>query len=397
MRYLPGLALLVCVAAIAGGGGASARPPVATAAATTTYTLQPAIGVKPATQVTWTVDAPGGKATWDHCCEAGKWSSEFSFTPPPTLTTGGTGTFNLGIKVTDCESGSGCNFQMAISGPGVAADRAATVHADFKGTANVNKSVMVSLPDSWASQDTAIIVLTIDSGPELTYTYKRDAAPAPAAAVVVPPPAAFGQTVTAPAPPPGGTAGITSPKLPPKGGVNVDVTGVSPEDVAVIAEGARKECYVNFTRAAVNHLLKANDVTIDKEFDLEVNLGLRILTEKLATCVRYVNAAEAILSGKARAVASASPGCAVPSVKLSLSGSGANARLRSTSLRRAGDKRQDLKVSCKLTAGRLTMSVAPRSAHKSLRSIVGSRLRIGIVRSPKDSPGGQLSVAFQRR
>src|SRR4051794_8560375 len=110
MRYLlSSLALVVCVAVIAGGGGAAAGSPVATAASGKTFKLQDTIGEVAPTKLKWDYDARAGTASWHHpCCEAGEWTVNYTFTPPPTLTTGGSDTFNLKIAVTQCESGSGC-------------------------------------------------------------------------------------------------------------------------------------------------------------------------------------------------------------------------------------------------------------------------------------------------
>ena len=59
-----------------------------------------------------------------------------------------------------------------------------------------------------------------------------------------------------------------------------------------------------------------------------------------------------------------------------------------------GDPQAPLKVSCKRHAGGLTISESTRSRHTPLSKVVGSRLRIGIVRAASDTAGGQLSVTF---
>jgi len=78
-------------------------------------------------------------------------------------------------------------------------------------------------------------------------------------------------------------------------------------------------------------------------------------------------------------------------VKLSISGSGRHAPLKSFHF---GDPQAPLKVSCKRHAGGLTISGSTRSRHIPLSKVVGSRLRIGIVRAASDTAGGQLSVTF---
>ncbi len=47
--------------------------------------LTPPIKVDPPQQREWTIDAQGGTATWDHCCDGGKWKVVYTFHVPDSL------------------------------------------------------------------------------------------------------------------------------------------------------------------------------------------------------------------------------------------------------------------------------------------------------------------------
>jgi hypothetical protein len=368
-----------------------ALTPVTTASAMK-FTLAPNPVVNPPSRAEWTVDASAGSATWKHCCDAGKWESQYGFKLPGTLTTGGSDPLALSVTAASCESGSGCNFAVSARGDGVPNDRSLVVHADFQKTASDSKSLTISVPDSASDTSELHIVIALGDGPEITYTYKRACC---TPAVAVPPPAAFGQTVTFAAPAPGGAVELASPKLPPSGGVTVELGGLSEEDTAVFA-AARKDCIVNFTKM-MRELTGAT--TLAEQITAEYTILFLTLGSQLEACMNYVAAVEQVVAerGAPPASASATSGCPLKRVKLSLSGTGANTRLKSFRLSSAGGSHQALKVTCKRRAGKLTMTVASGSKRKSLRKIVGSRLRFGIVRSSKDPPGGNFAITFRRR
>ena len=106
-----------------------------------------------------------------------------------------------------------------------------------------------------------------------------------------------------------------------------------------------------------------------------------------------MDAVEASLSSKQGTVkqnaVAASSSCAMSPIHLSLSGSGSTTHLKS--FRIGGPSA--LRTSCTSAPGQLAISVAT-SKGIPLRNVVGSNLGLGIVRSKKDSPGGQLSVVF---
>jgi hypothetical protein len=113
------------------------------------------------------------------------------------------------------------------------------------------------------------------------------------------------------------------------------------------------------------------------------------ITADLAGCLAYADAYAQQLYGPSADLARVS--CAAAAVKLTITGSGRHARLKSFHV---GDPKAPLKVTCRRHAGGITISVSTRSKHTPLSKVVGPRLRIGIVRAKSDTGGGQLAVTF---
>ena len=161
---------------------------------------------------------------------------------------------------------------------------------------------------------------------------------------------------------------------------------------------AKHECDVNFTKKviAVLHRRSAGEL---RAFEADfvtyfIGAGLHARTDlpefnELAACVAYVEAVGAVLSAT-KAATAASSSCAMSPTTLSLSGSGRTTRLRAFTMGGASA----LQTGCTASSGQLAISVAPRSKGTPLGRVVGSNLGLGIVRSPKNPAGGQLSVAF---
>lgn len=275
----------------------------------------------------------------------------------------------------------------------------AQAYARAPGTSGSGSNVL-SLVNKDAPAGTEAIVDvflggTTPSGGTVYYTYRSNGPSGGggggggSAVVQVPAPSSFGQTVTARKPPPGGAAVAASPELGAFGAVRapvtVDVEGLSVRDQVIAA--ARHDCYVNFTKTLFSVLKAIGKSGVQQRYDEFVQVGITYLTPELAGCLALADALQQRLYAPAADVARAS--CAVTPVTLLFTGSGRKARLRSI----RGDRHPLLKVSCVRTAGGVRISVSTRSS-APLSSVVGSRLRLGIVRSKKDSPGGQLSVTF---
>jgi hypothetical protein len=260
---------------------------------------------------------------------------------------------------------------------------------------------------------TGTMTIRIVSAGQISVTYRQSNGPSGSniamyrSVVVEPAATAFGAAVTADVGP--GAVGVfTSPTLPSCGGartiaakadcgaVSVSIGGLTPDDLAAFAD-LRHDCLVNFVQSAT-FILK-NTLDLEKEYPFFFNYLLTKAAADFARCVQLVDALQAFLASKAaasRALSGHLAACPVRPVKLALTGSGAGARPRSIRVGRRNDTRQPLRVTCTRGAGSLTLRIASRSAGTPLRSIVGRRLRIGIVRSPRDPSSARLSVTFRK-
>jgi hypothetical protein len=182
--------------------------------------------------------------------------------------------------------------------------------------------------------------------------------------------------------------------------VSVEVGGLSEEDLVTL-KALRGQCFVDFTRKLARSLVLVRAVVAEeiahnwsaKNPEEAAGIEQQIVADGLSglvECTRLVDAVTAVLAKGARASAAATS-CAFVPVKLSVTGS----RLRSFRVGRAGDRGQPLQVSCTHVGGGLRISVKA-GAGASLRSVVGSRLRIGIRRSRRDAAGSQVSATFRR-
>ena len=361
---------------------------------------------------------PGGTATWN----VPTFINHYSFPIPSSIPSGGV-TITLKIEADVKESAppntssvpaEGINSPL-VSGGYVAVNTTACGKCGpGYETPNPNKTEQaVTLTPTGSSPVT--LQVGLQDGPTFTYTYVAKAAPPPPPSppevppVIVPAPAAWGVPVFGVAGP-GAAALFTSPPLSPNTReVSVDVGGLSVEDQGVLAS-LRHQCYVNFSHKlhlrTVLLLLKATEKKVaEKNFDADKVTALdegeverarlaavaESLTE-LVDCVRFVDALTGAVLAKGAAASMARTMCAVTPVDLSISGSGANARLRS--FHPAKPNSNGLRVRCTRHAAGLRISIA--SDRSSLRSVVGPRLSFAILRGPKDPATGQLRAVFHR-
>ncbi|HWX75330.1 MAG TPA: hypothetical protein VNZ05_08485 [Solirubrobacteraceae bacterium] len=249
-----------------------------------------------------------------------------------------------------------------------------------------------------------LITLSPENGGRQEYTFIRSSGAQRPELEFASTPSGFGQTVSSPAPPPGGESVTTSPELTNAGSVVANVGGLSPNDVAFTAtppvrvkDHYERRCFLVATTVLVEfvHSLalekKIPTLEVDREI-FEQELAGRVLNYA-ATCMAAAEqkiAAEAGMARSAAAVAS-SGGCAVTPV--TLTSRRVHGRTRLQSLRVGGTK--DLSVTCSSSSGALKLRVASRSG-KPLRKSLGSTMFLGVARSGKDSPGGQLSFSYRR-
>jgi hypothetical protein len=277
---------------------------------------------------------------------------------------------------------------------------------------------------------------TISGGPITIQIYGPAATPPPpppqcsnptkCRPVQIPTVSAPGVTQTIAKPPPGIAAvGL----LANYGGANQiteGIGGLSKDDLTVL-EGAKTQCYVEFTRnvileagilhddleAAANRKLRPPagltlqeaekaQAEFEKEFSgLFVPLLSLDIKAELDQCVAAVEAVEVLgAAGKlagdtagAASASSASASCQMTPVTLSVTGSGKKARVKSFKIGNPNDKHRSLNVSCTSAPGGVAASIATRSKGP-LSGVLGSTISFAVVRSKTDPPGGTLGVAY---
>jgi hypothetical protein len=215
--------------------------------------------------------------------------------------------------------------------------------------------------------------------------------------VIVPTPAAFNTTVSAPEPPPGGAAIITSPPLGDTNGVTVALNGISTDDLTALAYG-RHQCLVNFVRP-LRELTKIMGGQVFQRVYDNVDQAFLIqraaveLGQKFVQCVAFVDALQTYLAAHPSAAA-AQASCKETQFQLSVTGSGAKTRLRSVRVGPLPGAKQSLELTCQPTTAGLTMALTSNTPGSAISSIIGSQLRVGVARSIGDSSGGQLTASF---
>ncbi len=405
-KWSAALGVLV-LGAVLFGAVASARPvsrpQAAAAGASTTWTLIPGTCGQGQMQV--------GRGCWDQPGTSGWTASDGSatftdpdHTPPtydatfswslPGQISGSGGALSLSTTANDVSNNSGLATQICVSGAFQAqgnGNPCAKAFAQTPGTTDGPHTASLTLLSFDASPGTQATVSIGFGAGNVNYTYRASAPVAPPTFEMVPTPSAYGQTVTAPAPAPGGAAVVTSPALAMFGAVNapvsVDVGGLSVRD-QVIAN-VRHECFVQFVKAIRGLAATRLQIKWSADWQALFERAQNGAIANLASCLAYADAYAQHLYAPSADLARVS--CADTAVKLTITGSSPNARLKSFEF---GDPASPLKVACKRHVGGITVSVSTRSRHTPLSKVVGSRLRIGIVRAKSDTGGGQLSVTF---
>ena len=381
---------------VPGGWASSAqRPAVAhRAAAATSFVLDPALTTvtNPNSAELTITSTAGGEAIDDHtganggAGNGGDWKVEYHWTLPATLVPGKTAAISLQIIIDSENPPQPNGYQMGALAPNFAQ----SLPCHYPEQSSCSKTFDYPfLADEAGASDVAVSVGMLSA--QVVFHYRPAASSGSPPPVVVPTPSGFDQTVTATEPPPGGTAIITSPTLAALGAtvgpsaVSVDVNNLTVRDLVILA--ARHDCYVQFVKAVRGY--RAVQL-VDKDWTGKYNgVFLAKILANLASCLAFVDAYEQALKTGSGSAASAS--CAETPVRLTLSGSGTHARLRSFQW---SDKNAPLQVSCRRHSGGLTLSVATGSKQTPLSSVVGPRLTFALARSRTDPPGGQLSVTF---
>jgi hypothetical protein len=102
---------------------------------------------------------------------------------------------------------------------------------------------------------------------------------------------------------------------------------------------------------------------------------------------------DAIITSRLTATPAQAPTCALTRFGVTLQTRRRPAKVRVTA---GGARNGPLKVTCVRSPGQIELTVVSRTAGVPLSKFVGPRLQIGIVRSRRDQPGGNVTVRFAR-
>jgi hypothetical protein len=197
---------------------------------------------------------------------------------------------------------------------------------------------------------------------------------------------------------PGDTAVAVSPPLGKTGKIKVTVGGVTNSDIVSLGRSValarqrpglyRATCLMMATHDLKRLVkTKANRATIDTRLQ-------RTILEAL-TCLAFADELDAYLANHPEAAQAQAPTCALTSFQITAqSQRGRPTRARVSGL--GGVPNAPLHVTCLPSQGQIELTIASRTAGVPLSRSLGPRLQIGIVRSRRDPPGGQLAVRFAR-
>ena len=344
------------------------------------------------------------RAVWDHCCTGGGWKVAYDWTVPTILLTDDQAEVELGMQVSNVNPEQRLYFQMSMLAP----DKTDALGFTYPDKSADKKVVQFPISASYESSDTLTITIREVGGAEITYVYKRAAPACPGSGAnasaeekcpevkSIPAPAGFDTTISRPAPAPGDAAATKSPPLGDAKTVTATVQGLSAEDAVVLA-GLKKACYSNFVRAltppkeAKIRIIKDRIESYYEQPEVDVPKALSDLTFCLAFAEALViEAANSSTNGSDPGAAGARARCRGAGVKYTLEGTGRNTKVKS--LRLTSGK---LRVSCKRVRNGLKIKYSTESGGP-LRRAVGKRLRLVVMRSEDDPPGGKLSFRYHK-
>jgi hypothetical protein len=130
---------------------------------------------------------------------------------------------------------------------------------------------------------------------------------------------------------------------------------------------------------------------LDTEYDEVSKMFASAVFASAAACIVSAERDLRATAAGSRVHASAAAVCATASLTFTSGRSHGKTRLRSV---HAGGT-NDLAASCTVSGGAIRLRVASRS-HRPLRKSLGSRLTLGVARSPRDPAGGRLSFSYRK-
>lgn len=114
------------------------------------------------------IDAAGGKATLDHCCDGGAWKTDYTWKVPKTITAGKASSITLGIKLYDVKPSQPNSDQISAVAPDFRQD----LPIRYPDTPSATKTYSMPLAASQAGQKEIFVYVGFPNG-EVRYTYRR--------------------------------------------------------------------------------------------------------------------------------------------------------------------------------------------------------------------------------
>jgi hypothetical protein len=186
----------------------------------------------------------------------------------------------------------------------------------------------------------------------------------------------------------------SSPLLGNATSVTATELGLTPEDYVVLA-GLKHSCYASFVLGLLGTRKRVSGYQggILKSYDQLVGLNIPELLANLEFCLAFVDvlAAAASTASVAHPAAVASQaGCGAADVRFVLRGQG-----RATKITGFHVGAGQLHVSCATVAGGLALTFST-AASTPLRTLVGPRLQLAVLRGKHDAAGGRLSFSYHK-
>jgi hypothetical protein len=114
------------------------------------------------------IDANGQKATWNHCCDGGKWTLDFSWKVPQTMAAGKASSITIGMHASGVQPDQPILFQMSARAP----DFAQALDMHYPSPSSATKTYTVPLAEDLKDSKEVFVVIAVVSA-EITYTYRR--------------------------------------------------------------------------------------------------------------------------------------------------------------------------------------------------------------------------------
>ena len=212
----------------------------------------------------------------------------------------------------------------------------------------------------------------------------------------------FGMEGDGPELDPGETVTATSPKLGTATKATVEVKTPPDTVVSVTDPGFKRFARMQCVAAVVNPENLPEDLDIsaaDKKLITEVPFLVKsFFRQRLLACLAIVNRlleAEAAREKAKLTARAAAAGCGALTIPTAYGSGSALDRLR-VRIRTTPKSTRTLSVRCRRTAGGVVLTVATRKRGQTLKSIVGSRLTIGLTRASTASGSARVRALFRR-